>query len=240
MGALAHYLEDLGIATTQISLIAEHTETIRPPRALWVPFELGRPMGPPDHPAFQREVALAALKLLEAEQGPILERFPREAPEESQAEEEGATWACPVSFSPPSEEGQDPATALRREMTELRPWYDRRLEQQGRTALATFEPEEAVELIAKYLTPPLPQAPHGDLSPGVALRLAAQDLKAFYFEAATAKPGGQIPDSQAFSHWFWHQTAAGEALQAVKTNCEESTDKELRTTARMFLVPMIR
>jgi hypothetical protein len=40
----------------QISLVREHTEKINPPRALWVPFELGRPVGPPDEPAFQRRV----------------------------------------------------------------------------------------------------------------------------------------------------------------------------------------
>lgn len=241
MGALAHYLEALGLATTQISLIAEHTEAIHPPRALWVPFELGRPLGPPDYPDFQREVTLAALRLLEVE-GPILEHFPREAPETSQAnEEEASTWACPVSFSSPSEEGEeDLATALRREATELRPWYDLRLEQQGRTAMVSFDPQGAVGLIEQYLTTPLPQEPHGELSPAVALRLAAQDLKIFYFEAVTAKPGARILNSRDFSHWFWHRTSAGKALKAIKTNCEESQDQELQTTAKRFLVPMIQ
>ncbi len=81
MGALAHYLEDKGIPTTQISLIREHTEKIHPPRALWVPFELGRPLGAPEDPVFQRRVLLAALNLLNAVKGPVLEDFPDEAPE---------------------------------------------------------------------------------------------------------------------------------------------------------------
>lgn len=96
MGALGHYLEEKGIPTTQISLIAEHTQHIQPPRALWVPFELGRPLGPPDHPQFQTRVALAALHLLEAQQGPILESFPDEAPRAEQDEAEHPTWACPL------------------------------------------------------------------------------------------------------------------------------------------------
>ncbi len=75
MGGLAHYLEEEGVATTQISLIREHTEIIKPPRALWVPFELGRPLGLPDDPALQTRVLVAALKLLEAERGPVLEDF---------------------------------------------------------------------------------------------------------------------------------------------------------------------
>lgn len=76
MGGLAHYLEDEGIPTTQISLIREHTTTMRPPRALWVPFPLGRPFGAPDDPALQRRTLLAALKLLEADAGPVLDDFP--------------------------------------------------------------------------------------------------------------------------------------------------------------------
>ena len=67
MGALAHYLEAEGVPTTQVSLIREHTETINPPRALWVPFELGRPLGAPEDPGLQRRVLMAALNLLEAQ-----------------------------------------------------------------------------------------------------------------------------------------------------------------------------
>ncbi len=53
---------------------------MKPPRALWVPFELGRPMGVPNDQALQRRILLAALKLLEAGSRPILEDFPEEAP----------------------------------------------------------------------------------------------------------------------------------------------------------------
>lgn len=72
MGALGHYLEEEGLATTQISLIREHTVRIRPPRALWVPFPLGRPMGEPGDTAGQIRVLTAALRLFEADQGPVL------------------------------------------------------------------------------------------------------------------------------------------------------------------------
>ena len=61
VGGLAHYFEDEGLSTTQISLIRVHTERIQPPRALWVPFDLGRPIGAPDNPDFQTRVVRAAL-----------------------------------------------------------------------------------------------------------------------------------------------------------------------------------
>ena len=77
MSALAHYLEEESIATVAISLIRPQTENTKPPRALWVPFELGRPFGPPSDPTFQKRVILAALRLLERVRGPvIIEDFP--------------------------------------------------------------------------------------------------------------------------------------------------------------------
>ena len=83
MGGLAHDLETAGIATTQISLIREHSERMRPPRAMWVPFALGRPLGAAGDPVFQRLVLHAALDLLTAPAGPILFDYPEEAPDEA-------------------------------------------------------------------------------------------------------------------------------------------------------------
>ena len=78
MSALGHYLEEEGLATVAISLIRPQTEKTKPPRALWVPFELGRPFGPPSDADFQQRVILAALGLLERTDGPVLiEDFPR-------------------------------------------------------------------------------------------------------------------------------------------------------------------
>ena len=83
MSALGHYLEEEGVPTVAISLIRPQTENTKPPRALWVPFELGRPFGPPSDAAFQKRVILAALRLLERERGPvIIEDFPEDDPRE--------------------------------------------------------------------------------------------------------------------------------------------------------------
>ena len=80
MGGLGHFLEREGLATTQISLVREHTAVMKPPRALWVPFELGRPLGEPGDAAFQRRVLMAALDLLDAAPDPVLVDFPDDAP----------------------------------------------------------------------------------------------------------------------------------------------------------------
>jgi len=98
VGALGHYIEREGVPTAQISLIREQTAAIRPSRALWVPFMLGRPFGAPGEPAFQRRVLRSLLALFERPAGPVLEDFPEEAPG-SVAEE--SAFACPVSFAAP-------------------------------------------------------------------------------------------------------------------------------------------
>ena len=81
MSALGHLIEQRGIATVALGLIRLHMEKVRVPRGLWLPFELGRPLGEPGDSAFQRRVLLAALSLLERGDGPvILEDYPEEAP----------------------------------------------------------------------------------------------------------------------------------------------------------------
>ncbi len=82
------------------------------------------------------------------------------------------------------------------------------------------------------------QAPVMRLPFPVALRLAAQDLKAFYFEAVIAKPGATVPQSGEFNNWFWQETTAGKILKAVKERCLTETDKALRLAGILLLVPM--
>lgn len=243
MGALAHYLEGEGIPTTQISLIREHTETIRPPRALWVPFELGRPLGAPENSVFQRRVLLAALELLDAPEGPILVDFPDEAPEDTAvAGKDLEGWSCPVSFASEIRQETDMErlrSALNREVADLRPWYDLSIEKHDRSAVVEFGPDAASELLANFASGEKKlEIPDADFSLATALRLAAQDLKAFYFEAATSRPGSALPASGEFSQWFWQETAASRILRAVKEKCLKEADESLRKTGALLLIPL--
>ena len=242
MGALAHYLEGEGIPTTQISLIREHTEAIRPPRALWVPFELGRPLGAPENPVFQRRVLLAALELLDAPEGPVLVDFPDGAPEDTAGADKNLEgWSCPVSFAPEIRQETDIErlrAALNREVTDLRPWYDLSVEKHDRSAVVEFGPDAASELLANFASGKKLEIPDADFSPATALRLAAQDLKAFYFEAVTAQAGSTLPASGEFSQWFWQETTASRILRAVKERCLKEADESLRKTGASLLIPL--
>jgi hypothetical protein len=62
---VAAELERRGLATVTIQLLREVAEKVRPPRALYVPFKHGYPLGAPNDPALQHRVIEAALQLLE-------------------------------------------------------------------------------------------------------------------------------------------------------------------------------
>ena len=65
VGLVAAELERQGIATVSLQLLREVAQAVRPPRALFVPFAHGHPLGRPDDPVAQHHVIDAALALLE-------------------------------------------------------------------------------------------------------------------------------------------------------------------------------
>lgn len=64
VGLVAAELERQGVSTVCIQLLRPVAERVRPPRALWVPFAHGYPLGKPDAPSVQAAVIDAALDLL--------------------------------------------------------------------------------------------------------------------------------------------------------------------------------
>ena len=73
---IAAEIEKRGIATTCIVLLRDVAIKVRPPRALFVPFPLGYPLGAPHDAELQRRVVTAALALLEEKgPGPLLVNF---------------------------------------------------------------------------------------------------------------------------------------------------------------------
>ena len=237
MGALGHYLEAGGIATTGISLVREHTEAIRPPRALWVPFMLGRPFGAPDQPALQRRVLLAALKLLAGGPGPLLAHFPEDAPA-SAPEHELEGLACPVSFAPP-DAGDDPLERLLAEIRQLQPWHDMAMRPSGRggSALTGLGVEQLARFAASFLGASPSPSYDTHLSGAEALKRVCDDLKAFYVAAAGAQPGGADP--AALERWFWRETAAGSLFLELRNACMRSADPGLQALGAMALVPRV-
>lgn len=211
----------------------EHTAAINPPRALWVPFILGRPFGVPNDAEFQRRVLLAVLRLLEAAAGPVLAEYLEDAPQPATDATEG--FACPVNFS--SVGAADVAAALQQEIAELAPWHDIARERRSRTtaALSGLTPPEAGRFVTDFVAQANLPSYRTELARGLALRLACEDLKAFYLEAVNAQPG-QLAARQAHE-WFWRETIAGRVFLHLREACLNSTDSSVRQFAANNLVP---
>lgn len=64
MGLIARSLEAAGIATVSISLARDLTLAVGAPRAVFLKWPLGHPLGEPDHPTQQRTVIFTALQTL--------------------------------------------------------------------------------------------------------------------------------------------------------------------------------
>jgi hypothetical protein len=235
VGALGHYLEQEGIPTTQISLVREHTAALNPPRALWVPFMLGRPFGVPNDAAFQRKVLLAVLRLLERDTGPVLEDFPEDAPHSDLGEApEGLN--CPVSFPRMKSEGTL-TERLTDEISQLRAWHDVAVKHRGRTTLGLtgLSPQKLGEFLGSWLT----VNPRPTFRPGIAsaeaLKLATDELKAFYYEAKAVQPGRHTMTE--IQNWFWMETAAGQAFLELRNKAAQSSDPTMKGLATLSLVP---
>jgi hypothetical protein len=80
------------------------------------------------------------------------------------------------------------------------------------------------------------ESPIPGFSSAMALKLAVEDLKAYYFESVTAQPG-QPTDSASLSDWFWSQTMAAKAINAARETCLASGKKELKIFGDLLLVP---
>jgi hypothetical protein len=235
VGVLGHYLEEEGIPTTQISLVREHTLALNPPRALWVPFVLGRPFGAPNDSAFQRKVLLAALHLLERETGPVFEDFLEDAPHNDLGEVP-AGLNCPVSFPRLKSEGTL-AERLADEISQLRAWHDIAVKHRKRTTLGLtgLTPEEIGEFLGSWLTENPKPSFQSDIPSATALKLATDELKAFYYEAKAMQPGRHSVTE--IQNWFWLETAAGKTFVELRNVAAKSPDPTMKGLATLSLVP---
>lgn len=209
MSALAHYLEGGGLATVIVALVREHAEAMRPPRALWVPYELGRPFGEPDNPELQRQILAAALSMLDGPQ-----REPRLI-----------DFAAPAAFGEPDPGWHFPGELnrenLQAEVDSLLPVWQRARDRLQRSTygISGLSLEEATEYVARLLTDTPMDNPRG-MGAIPRARFAVDDIKAAYLEAAVAD-GGR-PSSVQLLDWFWQTTQAGNMIRHFQHAARQS------------------
>ncbi len=208
--------------TAAISLIREHTEKIMPARSLWVPFELGRPLGVPDDPEFQMDVLRSLLGLFGRESGPVIEDYPHDSPVTAESD---AAWSCILPL-PPLESTSNPAEALKQsllqEVGSLAPWYEESVRRLGRSTfglsgLTADSMPEIAEFLADMAAGDDPDIPPGlsDQSPG-AIRYMVEDVKAYYMEAANEQPGAHTPGGDRMWSWLYHETRMGRVFYDLR------------------------
>jgi hypothetical protein len=210
---LARVFEAANLSTTQISLIKEHTEKVRPPRALFCGFPYGLALGRPNDADFQHRVLAAAFSLMERASGPVLEEFP----------EDIVPAAAPHTSS--VERLADPAF----ELTALRGYYTQFVERNGRTAVGLSGVPQTrfrgvVRLLERYVADgTLDEMAHpADVTPLQYTRYVCDDLKAFYREARLVQRPDD--DGQQIEAWFWHETAMGDLIRRVRDRVKASAD----------------
>ena len=218
---LARALEAEGIATTSISMVREHTEKVKPPRALFVPFPFGHALGRADDVALQHRVLAAALDLLNAPAGPVLFDFPDDGAMDEPGAPTQASAVAPAATIP-----DDPAL----ETTQMRQYHEQWLAKSGgRTAIGLSGiPPTRFRGVVRFLeafaageSADMPERPAGVPTP-LFIRWCADDVKALYLEGGMAmKPAA---GGDELLRWFWGETAMGQLLRRVRDRLDASSD----------------
>ena len=232
---LARTLESQGIATTSISMVREHTEKIRPPRALFVPFPFGHALGRPGDATLQHRVLRAALDLLAEPSGPLLRDFCPHGvwPDEAEPGDQPAAPVQASAIAPAAGVEADVA----REIEEMRDQHTRWLAHAGgRTAFGlSGVPAARFADVARFLEAfaagedaELAGRPAGVPLPGF-VRYCADDVKTLYLEGRMAMK----PDAggDEIARWFWAETAAGQLLRRVRDRLDASADPQWKAAA---------
>jgi hypothetical protein len=226
---LARAIEAHGVMTTSISMVREHTEKVKPPRALFVPFPFGHALGRPNDPALQHRVLGAALDLLAEPGGPVLRDFPDGA-------ELGVEPAAPTQASaiaPSVSTPDDPAM----ETTRMRQYHEQWLARGGgRTAFGLSGiPATRFGGVIRFLQgfadgqdADMPERPADVPLPNF-IRYCADDLKTLYYEGRLAmKPAA---GGDEIARWFWGETASGQLLRRVRDRLDASEDPRSKAAA---------
>lgn len=243
MSGLAHFFESEGLPTVIICLVRPHAERMKPPRALNVPFQLGRPLGAPDEPAFQTRVMQAALDLFSRDgPGPILEDFPDEPPGESNgADGDMEGWSCPVNLAPRIEDMSDRdrlREQFHQEISALTPWYDESVKSFGRSTVgvSNVPPMEIADFLVELIADPAMASPDPDRTIGDYAKLLIDDLRNFYIQSTAAQPGNK--SDMDINNWIWGRTVFARIVAEFAGICESSNEPSLTRLGKRALIPL--
>jgi len=208
---LSHAFDNAGLASVAIVSVRGQAEAIAPPRALYCNFPLGRPLGRPRDPAYQRRVLDAALGLLERTDGPIIEDFPDVIADEADA-------PLALALPPRNDPDAHPAVA---EARGLRPAWEHTRETTGTTQVGrVVSPDDIADAITLFARV-ADEEEHWKFAawPGRDLLATLMDIRLFYEEAAFAL-ADDLPGAHQTDAWFYESTEMGRLLRRFQVVVE--------------------
>ena len=203
------------MATVALGSIRGQIYGTAPPRGLFCDFPLGRPLGVPGDPAFQRRVIERAFAMLDRPE-PTVEDY-----DVVIEDGESQPLACPL----PARMDPDAHPAID-EANGLRPAYDRAVARYGNRAGAVrlLDADAIPAAIESFIRVaeghPWKQAG----IPGVPARVC-QDIRGYY-EMAAMEIADHTPAAWAGYRWFRDQTKTGEVIRKARDAMRESGAKE--------------
>ena len=235
MCGLAHYFESEGLSTVLVGFVREHMEAIKPARGLFLDFPMGRGMGKPNDPGFQKKVIHAAFDLLDAKTGPVLGDFP----EVIQVRDGRMGYALPPELVLSTNDIGDVDTlvaSVQAEMAALLPDYEAAVAARGRTTVGASELEIAdfAPFVSEFIRGEIPKSPRKGLPAIPLLKLVVEDLEAYYTETRTHRDG--IDDLELMGKWFWEETRAGRLLLSLEAVSIASENKVMLQIVEMSLM----
>jgi hypothetical protein len=210
VSTLAHVFEAAGIATVALISTRSVAERMRPPRALFCDFPLGRPLGRPSDTDFQHGVIRRAFELLEATE-PVL----ADHPETISADEIPLTCTLPPRFDPELPASVDEANGLRRA-------HQRSVERRGVSAVGKAISADDVPAALVVLEAIAAGTPWKEAGiPGGNTTALCHDIRTYYEEAALELVDGPPPGPRAAEAWFFERTEAGKTVLAARAAIKE-------------------
>ena len=218
-------MEEKGLVTVALSLIREHSEKVKPPRAVYVPFPLGLPVGHPGNVAEQQAVLDLAFSTLNATAGPVLVDYR----DERAAEEDGS----PPQASEIDPDEQARSADLATEVTLMRRYWELHQAATGRTGIGlSGVPPQRFRGVVRFLEALLadtsadtPERP-ADMPRPLFIRGCVEDLRVMYGEARLQTH----PDESGAERqrWLLGSTALGVMLRRLRDALEASDDPQIK------------
>jgi hypothetical protein len=206
VSAIANVLERAGLATVGIASIRAQAEAARAPRMLYAEFPLGRPLGRPGDPVFQRRVLDSAFAMLPRTDVPMIVDFP-----ETISDAADAPLACAIPLA--DDASLHPAV---REVLGLRAAYERARVMTGRTHVSRMGDADRVRDWVEILAAIADGTPLDDcgLRPDQ-IGAATLDVRAYFEEAALAL-AGHVPAARQAESWFYRSTQTGAVVRRAR------------------------